>query len=56
MFRFIFWYRIIWIECLSRQAKSHSVFVEKEKGCNGKILEKNIEKLKVKNKIKVFLK
>ena len=41
------------LECLSRQA--HSVhFVEKKKDAV-KILEKNITKLKVKNKIKVFL-
>ena len=41
------------LECLSRQAKN-VCFVEKEKGAV-KILEKNIKKLKVKNKIKIFL-
>ena len=40
------------LECLSRQAKS-VCFIEKRKDII-KILEKNIEKLKVKNKIKVF--
>ena len=40
------------LECLSRQAKS-VCFIEKRKDAV-KILEKNIEKLKVKNKIKVF--
>ena len=40
------------LECLSRQAKS-VCFVEKKKGAV-EILEKNIKKLKVKNKIKIF--
>ena len=40
------------LECLSRQAKS-VCFIEKKKDAIG-ILEKNIEKLKVKNKIKIF--
>ena len=40
------------LECLSRQAKS-VCFIEKRKDAV-KILEKNIEKLKVKNKIKIF--
>ena len=40
------------LECLSRQAKS-VYFVEKEKNAI-EILEKNIEKLKVKNKAKIF--
>jgi len=40
------------LECLSRQARS-VCFVEKAKEAI-KILEKNIEKLKVKNKIKIF--
>ena len=40
------------LECLSRQAKS-VCFIEKEKRAI-KILEKNIEKLKLKNKIKIF--
>ena len=40
------------LECLSRQAES-VYFVEKKKGAI-EILEKNIEKLKVKNKIKIF--
>ena len=40
------------LECLSRQAKS-VCFVENRKDAV-KILEKNIEKLKVKNKIKIF--
>ena len=40
------------LECLSRQAKS-ICFVEKEKGAI-ELLEKNIKKLKVKNKIKIF--
>ena len=40
------------LECLSRQAKS-VCFIEKKKDAI-KILEKNIEKLKVKNKIKIF--
>ena len=40
------------LECLSRQAKS-VCFVEKKKGAI-EILEKNIKKLKVKNKIKIF--
>jgi len=40
------------LECLSRQAKS-VCFVEKKKDAV-KILKKNIEKLKVKNKIKIF--
>jgi 16S rRNA (guanine966-N2)-methyltransferase len=41
------------LECLSRQAKQ-VVFVENEKS-SAKILEKNIEKLKVKDISKVFL-
>ena len=41
------------LECLSRQAKS-VCFIEKKKDAI-EILEKNIEKLKVKNKIKYFL-
>jgi len=40
------------LECLSRQAKS-DCFVEKEKNAI-EILKKNIEKLKIKNKIKIF--
>ena len=40
------------LECLSRQAMS-VCFIEKKKDAI-KILEKNIEKLKVKNKIKIF--
>ena len=40
------------LECLSRQAKS-VCFIEKKKGAI-EILKKNIEKLKVKNKIKIF--
>ena len=40
------------LECLSRQAKSVS-FVEKNKDAL-EILKKNVEKLKVKNKIKIF--
>jgi len=40
------------LECLSRQAKS-VCFVEKKKGAI-EILEKNIKKLRVKNKIKIF--
>ena len=40
------------LECLSRQAKN-VFFVEKEKSTI-KILEKNIEKLKVKKKAKIF--
>ena len=40
------------LECLSRQARS-VCFIEKKKGAI-EILEKNIEKLKVKNKIKIF--
>ena len=40
------------LECLSRQAKS-VCFVEKKKEAI-EILEKNIEKLKLKNKIKTF--
>ena len=40
------------LECLSRQAKS-ICFVEKKKDAI-EILEKNIKKLKVKNKIKIF--
>ena len=40
------------LECLSRQAKS-VCFVEKKKNAI-EILEKNIKKLKVKNKIKIF--
>jgi len=40
------------LECLSRQAKS-VCFIEKRKDAI-EILEKNIKKLKVKNKIKVF--
>ena len=40
------------LECLSRQAK-RVYFVEKRKNAV-KILEKNIKKLKVKNKIKIF--
>ena len=40
------------LECLSRQARSVS-FVEKRKEAV-KILEKNIEKLKLKNKVKIF--
>ena len=40
------------LECLSRQAKS-IFFVEKNKDAL-EILKKNIEKLKVKNKIKIF--
>ena len=41
------------LECLSRQAKS-VCFIEKRKDAV-EILEKNIEKLKVKNKIKIFI-
>ena len=40
------------LECLSRQAKN-ICFIENKKDAI-KILEKNIEKLKVKNKIKIF--
>ena len=40
------------LECLSRQARS-VCFIEKKKDAI-KILEKNVEKLKVKNKIKIF--
>jgi len=40
------------LECLSRQAKS-VCFIEKKKDAI-EILEKNIEKLKVENKIKIF--
>lgn len=40
------------LECLSRNAKSVS-FVEIEKGTL-KVLEKNIQKLKIKNKTKIF--
>ena len=40
------------LECLSRQAKS-VCFIEKEKDAI-EILKKNIEKLKVKNKTKIF--
>ena len=40
------------LECLSRHAKS-VCFIEKKKDAV-EILEKNIEKLKVKNKIKIF--
>ena len=40
------------LECLSRHAKS-VCFIEKEKSAL-EILEKNIEKLKVKNKTKIF--
>ena len=40
------------LECLSRQAKS-VCFVEKRKDAV-EILEKNIEKLKLKNKVKIF--
>ena len=40
------------LECLSRQANS-VCFIEKEKDAI-EILEKNIKKLKVKNKIKIF--
>ena len=40
------------LECLSRQAMS-VCFIEKKKDAI-EILEKNIEKLKVKNKIKIF--
>ena len=40
------------LECLSRQAKS-VCFIEKRKDAV-EILEKNIEKLKVKNKVKIF--
>ena len=40
------------LECLSRQARS-VCFIEKAKDAR-KILEKNIEKLKVKSKIKIF--
>ena len=40
------------LECLSRQAKS-VCFVEKKKDAI-EILEKNIEKLKLKNRIKTF--
>jgi len=40
------------LECLSRQAKS-VCFIEKKKDAI-EILEKNIKKLKVKNKIKIF--
>ena len=40
------------LECLSRQAKS-VCFIDKKKDVI-KILEKNIKKLKVKNKIKIF--
>jgi len=41
------------LECLSRQVKE-VIFIEKEKR-TFEILEKNIEKLKVKNKSKIFL-
>ena len=41
------------LECLSRQAKN-VCFIEKEKDTI-KILEKNIEKLKLKSKTKIFL-
>ena len=41
------------LECISREAKS-VYFIEKRKDVV-EILEKNIEKLKVKNKIKIFL-
>lgn len=41
------------LECLSRQAKS-VCFIEKKKDAI-EILEKNIEKLKVENKIKIFI-
>ena len=41
------------LECLSRQAKS-VCFIEKNKD-EIEILEKNIKKLKVKNKIKIFV-
>jgi len=40
------------LECLSRQA-NYVCFIEKEKAAI-KILEKNIEKLKLKNKTKIF--
>ena len=40
------------LECLSRQAKS-VCFIEKRKNAVD-ILEKNIEKLKLKNKVKIF--
>ena len=40
------------LECLSREAKS-VYFIEKEKDALV-ILEKNIEKLKIKNKTKIF--
>ena len=40
------------LECLSRKA-AEVIFIENEKNAV-KILEKNIEKLKVKNKIKIF--
>ena len=40
------------LECVSRQA-AKAIFIEKEKEAV-KILKKNIEKLKVKNKIKIF--
>ena len=40
------------LECLSRQAKS-VCFIEKRKNAV-EILEKNIEKLKLKNKVKIF--
>ena len=40
------------LECISRQA-AQSVFIEKEKEAV-KILEKNIEKLKVKDETKIF--
>ena len=40
------------LECLSRQAKN-VCFVEKRKDA-AEILEKNIEKLKLKNKVKIF--
>ncbi len=42
------------LECLSRQANS-VCFVEKRKDAV-EILEKNIEKLKLKNKVKIFFK
>ena len=40
------------LECLSRQARS-VCFIEKKKDAI-EILKKNIEKLKIKNKIKIF--
>jgi len=40
------------LECLSRQA-NYVCFIEKEKAAI-EILEKNIEKLKLKNKVKIF--